>query len=162
MDSEAKIMIAFLFNRSGKNQLKDSELYLPLSMELDWLSSKEAQEFINYAIKQELLIKKDGLLQPNFPFEKITIPLGFTPLKKVFSEKTEEFKEENIIDRIAIKISTQINHSQKEILEEIKQEEKEKILFREVAALYVAKKYSVDITDWYDSVEKILIKENRD
>jgi hypothetical protein len=162
MDSEAKIMIAFLFNRSGKNRLKDSELYLPLSMELGWLSSKESQEFINYAIKQELLIKKDGLLQPNFPFEKITIPLGFTPSKKVFSERTDEFKEENIIDRIAIKISTQTNHSQKEILEEIKKEEKEKILFREVAALYVAKKYSVDIAEWYDSVEKILIKENRE
>ena len=52
MNSEAKIMIAFLFNRSGKNELKDSEIYLPLSMELGWLSAKESQEFIKYAIKQ--------------------------------------------------------------------------------------------------------------
>ena len=158
MDSEAKIIIAFLFNRSGKTELKDSELYLPLSMELGWLSTKESQEFIDYAIKQELLIKKDGLLQPNFPLEKIAIPLGFTPSKKLFSEKREEYKEENIIDEIAIQISTLTNHSQREIFEEIKQEQKEKNLFLEVAALYVARKYSVDITDWYESVERILIK----
>ena len=122
-------------------------------MELGWLSTKESQEFIKYAIKQELLIKKDGMLQPNFPFEKITIPLGFTPSKKFFSEKTDEYKEENIIEGITTQISTQTNHSQKEILEEIKQEEKEKNLFPEVAALYVARKYDVDVTDWYDSVE---------
>ena len=158
MDSEAKIIIAFLFNRSGKTELKDSELYLPLSMELGWLSTKESQEFIDYAIKQELLIKKDGLLQPNFPLEKIAIPLGFTPSKKLFSEKRDEYKEENIIDEIVIQISKLTNQSQREIFEEIKQEQKEKNLFLEVAALYVARKYSVDIADWYESVEKILIK----
>ena len=158
MDSEAKIIIAFLFNRSGKTELKDSELYLSISMELGWLSTKESQEFIDYAIKQELLIKKDGLLQPNFPLEKIAIPLGFTPSKKLFSEKRDEYKEENIIDEIVIQISTLTNQSQREIFEEIKQEQKEKNLFLEVAALYVARKYSVDIADWYESVEKILIK----
>ena len=87
MDPEAKIIIAFLFNRSGKTELKDSEFYLPLSMELGWLSVKESQEFIKYAIERELLIKKDDLLRPNFPFEKIIIPLGFATSKKLFSEK---------------------------------------------------------------------------
>ena len=160
MNSEAKIMIAFLFNRSGKNELKDSEIYLPLSMELGWLSAKESQEFIKYAIKQELLIKKDDLLRPNFPFEKIIIPLGFSPSKKLFSEKSGADKEGNIIDEIAIQISKQTNYDQKEIFQEIRQMEKEKNLFSEVAALCVARKYGVDITDWYDSVEKRLIKEN--
>jgi hypothetical protein len=162
MNSEAKIIIAFLFNRSGKTELKDSELYLPLSMELGWLSAKESQGFIKYAIIQELLIKKDGLLRPNFPLEKVTIPLGFAPSKKFFAEKKDGFKEGDIIDAIVNKISAQTNHNQKEILEEIKQEEKDKNLFSEVAALYIARKYNVDITDWYDSVEKILIKENRE
>jgi hypothetical protein len=162
MDSEAKIIIAFLFNRSGKTELKDSELYLPLSMELGWFTVKESQEFIKYAIKQELLIKKDGLLQSTFPFEKVIIPLGFAPSKKFFAEKKDELTEDDIIDRIAIKISALTNHNQKEILEEIKQEEKEKNLFSEVAALYVARKHSVDITEWYDTVEKILIREYRE
>lgn len=161
MDSEAKIIIAFLFNRSGKTELKDSELYLPISMELGWLSAKESQEFIKYAIRQELLIKKNNFLKPNFPHEKIVIPLGFSPSKKIFSEKSATDKEENIIDKITIQISTQTNSNQKEIVEEIKQMEKEKNLISEVAALYIARKYGVDITDWYDSVEKIIIRANR-
>lgn len=155
---EAKIIIAFLFNRSGKTELKDSELYLPLSMELGWYSVKESQEFIKYAIKQELITKKDGLLRPNFPLEKVALPLGFTPSKKFFDEKKENSTENGIIDEITIKIRTIINHSQKKILEEIKQEEKEKNILFEVAALYVARKYNVDITDCYDSVEKNLFK----
>jgi len=162
MDSDAKIIIAFLFNRSGKTELKDSEFYLSLSMELGWLSAKESQEFIKYAIKQDLLIKKDDMLLPNFPFEKITIPLGFTPSKKLFSEKINQFNEGNIIEGITSQISSITNHSQKEILEEIKQEEKEKNLISEIAALFVARKYGLDITEWYDSVEKILLKENRE
>jgi hypothetical protein len=97
MESEAKIIIAFLFNRSGKTLLKDSELYLPLSMELGWLSTKESQEFVKYAVTQGLLVKKEELLQPNFPLEKIVIPLGFTPSKRLFSEKTEE-QPGNLID----------------------------------------------------------------
>jgi hypothetical protein len=158
MDSEAKIVIAFLFNRSGKNGLKDAELYLPLSMELGWLSSKESQQFVKYAIKQGLLVRNAGLLHPNFPFKKIAIPVGFTPSKELFSEKTAEKKEENIIEGIATQISMQINQSKNEILEEIKYEEKEKNLCPEVVALYVAKKHGVDIADWCNVVEKILIK----
>ena len=100
------------------------------------------------------------MLRPNFPFEKIIIPLGFSPSKKLFSEKSGADKEGNIIDEIAIQISKQTNYDQKEIFQEIRQMEKEKNLFSEVAALCVARKYGVDITDWYDSVEKILVNEN--
>lgn len=82
MDTEAKIIIAFLFNRSGKPVLKESELYLPLSMELGWFSTKEAAEFVSYAVAQGLLAKKDGDLHPTFPIEAITVPVGFTPKKK--------------------------------------------------------------------------------
>jgi hypothetical protein len=161
MGSEAKIVIAFLFNRSGKTGLKDAELYLPLSMELGWLSSKESQEFVKYAIKHDLLVRKEGLLYPNFPFKQITIPVGFAPSKGLFSEETTEQKEENIIDGIVTQISTQTNQSKSEILDEIRHEEKEKNLLPEVVALYVAKKHGVDIADWCNAVEKILIKENR-
>jgi hypothetical protein len=160
MESEAKIIIAFLFNRSGKTMLKDTEMYLPLSMELGWFSTKEAQEFVKYSIKKELLTKKDGLLHPNFPVGTINIPVGFTPTKKLFSEKTHGEKKENILEDIVAQISTQTNRSSQEILKEITSEEKEKNILPEVAALYVARKYNVDMTDWYDAVEQKLLKGN--
>jgi hypothetical protein len=160
MESEAKIILAFLFNRSGKTALKDAELYLPLSMELKWFSTKESQLFVTYAIKQKLLLKKEGLLHANFPVEKITIPVGFTPTKKLFSEQTSLQKEENILSSIITSISEQTNRSSEDIEQEIHRLEQEKNINPEIAALYVARKYHIDTTSWHDSVEKTLFKEN--
>jgi hypothetical protein len=158
MDTEAKIILAFLFNRSGKTMLPEAELYLPLSMELGWFSTKESQQFVKYAMKKELLVKKDGMLSPNFTLEKIKIPVGFTPTKKTFSETTDQQKEGDIIEEIVSHIYAQTHQDRTEIRDEIKKEEKEKNLFAEVAVLYVARKHRVDISDWYDRVENSIVK----
>jgi hypothetical protein len=160
MDSEAKIIIAFLFNRSGKTSLTESEIYLPLSMELGWLSTKESQEFVKYAVQQGFLVKKEGALQPNFPLDTVAIPLGFTPSKRLFPIPAGE-QEGTLIEGVISQICTQTALSQKEIHEEITPEEKDKHLLLEVAALYVARKHGVDVTAWHDAVERIILRENK-
>lgn len=160
MDPEAKIIIAFLFNRSGKYALKESELYLPLSMEVGWFSTKEAQEFVTYAVTQELLVKKDGLLHPNFPLEKITIPVGFTPTKKIFTKKKEDQKEKNLLESIASRLVEKTNHDLKDVLAETKHVEQEKHILPEVAALFVARKYNLAVEEWIDQIEKSIFREN--
>lgn len=129
-------------------------------MELGWLSTKESQEFVKYAIKQELLVKKEGLVHPNFPVEKITIPVGFTPSKRLFSETISQQKTEHVLDAIVMEIGKKTNRKQAEILEEITQEGQEKKLLPEVAALSVARKYNLDVIEWYDLVETILLRGN--
>jgi hypothetical protein len=158
MHTEAKIIIAFLFNRSGKPALKESELYLPLSMELGWFSTKEAQEFVAYAVEQGLLVKKDGTLHPTFPIETITIPVGFAPKKKTFAKKKEQPKEETIIENIASRISEKTGRDTAEVREEITRVASEKKILPEVAALFVARKYDLPCEEWYDAVETILFK----
>ncbi len=161
MDSEAKIILAFLFNRSGKTGLTEAELYLPLSMELGWFSTKESQQFVKYAMKKELLVKKDGMLSPSFPVDTIKIPIGFTPSKKTFSETTEDKKGKDLVEEIVSQIFEQTHQDKIEIEEEIKKEGTEKNLLVEVAALYVARKYGVDVSEWYPVVEKSIVKENK-
>lgn len=129
-------------------------------MELGWLSTKESQEFVKYAIKQELLVKKEGRVHPNFPVEKITIPVGFTPSKRLFSETISQQKTEHVLDAIVMEIGKKTNRKQAEILEEITQEGQEKKLLPEVAALSVARKYNLDVMEWYDLVETILLRGN--
>lgn len=159
MESEAKIIIAFLFNRSGKTVLTESELYLPLSMELGWLSTKEAQGFVNAAIQQGLLVKQDGGLQPNFPVEKITIPLNFVPSKKLFCETIAQKQEQPLNTRIVARICAETSLKQQDIEEEIIKQQKEKNLFFEVAGLYVARKYNVDVGDLLPEIEQGIFKE---
>jgi hypothetical protein len=162
MNSEEEIIIAFLFKRSGKNALKEAEIYLPLSIELGWFSTKESQEFITYALHQHILIKKGGLLTPNFDIEKIRIPLGFFPSKKTFS--IEDTLEENkkIVPDIAKKIAEDKNQDFKQIIKQIKQLAIEKNIVAEIAALLVAKQHNVDITSYFSSVETNIFTENEE
>jgi hypothetical protein len=160
MESEAKIILAFLFNRSGKTMLTEAELYLPLSMELGWFSAKEAQEFIIQALNQNLLRKEGKLLHPNFPVDRITIPVGFTPSKKLPQEKKPEHKEESLMDSIVFHICEKTKQDQKDVEEEIHQEAKEKNILPEVAALAVAWRHGVAIAEWLDAVETTLLTGN--
>lgn len=159
MDSEEEIVIAFLFKRSGKSKLKESEIYLPLSLELGWFPTKDARQFIEYAIKQKLLTKKEGLLTPSFDVEKIDIPVGFSPSKSTFN--VEESKvEEDVFQKIVNRIIEKTNHTYEEIIKEIKQIQEEKKIIPEVAALLLAKEFNIDVEDSFDAVEKIIFREN--
>jgi len=160
MDSEAKIILAFLFNRSGKTDLTEAELYLPLAMELGWFSTKEAQQFVKYVLKKELVVKKDGVLSPNFPLETIKIPVGFIPSKKMFHETKGETQGKDIIEEIASQVFEQTHQEKNEIRMEMKKEGTEKHLLPEVAAVYVARKHGVDVSEWYPAIEKSFVKKN--
>ncbi len=160
METEAKIIIAFLFNRSGKTTLTESEVYLPLSMELGWFSTNEAQDFVAYAVAQGFLEKKDGMLQPTFPIETITVPVGFTPRKKAFPKKKRHAKDEPVLEAIISRICEHTNHDSTEVHEEIQKVASEKKVIPEVAALYTARKYQVPCDEWYDAVEAMLLTEN--
>ena len=156
MNSEAKIIITFLFKRSGKAKLSFSELYLTLSMNLNWFTPDDAKEFVNLAIKEKLLIKKEDLVYPGFEHEKITIPIGFAPTKNVFEKKkveTEGEKSEDILSKIVKQIIEKTKLSNDEILKKIREIEKEKNITSEVAALLVGKEFDVSLEEAYADVE---------
>jgi len=165
VNSEAHTIISFLFKRSGKNKLKESEIYLPLSLELGWFSARESREFVTYALQQKLLVKKEGLLTPIFDVEKITAPIGFYPSKKSFMvEKSEskEDEEQDVVDVVVQRIVEKTDKESKDIFEEVKQAEAEKNIISEVAVLLVAKKYNIDVKDCFDSAEDAVFRENEE
>ena len=93
MNSEEKIIIAFLFKRSGKKEMTQSEFYLTLSMDLKWFTPKKAKDFTISSLKNNIILKKEDFLKPNFNINNIDIPLGFVPSKDVFYEQKEETKK---------------------------------------------------------------------
>jgi hypothetical protein len=160
MTSEAEIIIAFLFKRSGKNELKEAEIYLPLSIDLGWFSNRESHEFINHVLTQKLLIKKDGLLIPNFDIEKINIPLRFYPSKKTFAKEEKIVEEYNVMDTIVNRIAEKKNQEYKKIIGEIEKISSEKNVLLEIAALLYAKECDIDIEDIFEFVENKILREN--
>ena len=81
MYTEEKIILTFIYKRSGKEQLSITEIYLPLSIELGWYSTTDAQLFIQHCLKHNLLKQTKKGIQPAFDIAAIQIPNGFTPKK---------------------------------------------------------------------------------
>ena len=158
MDSEAKIIIAFLFKRSGKEKLSTSELYLPLSMDLQWFSPEQAKAFVSRAVEQKLLIKKGDLAKPNFDYKKVVVPIGFRPSKQLFEE--EENIKEDVVKTIIGRIIKKTGIDAQSVVEKIKSIEKEKNITSEVAALLAGREYSVSVEDCFKDVEDKIIREN--
>jgi hypothetical protein len=158
MTSETEIIIAFVFKRSGKTQLGFSDFYLTLSMDLNWFTPEAAKDFVNQAVKQKLLTKKEDQIKPAFDIKKITVPVGFYPSKKVFiEEKKVELpkKEEDDVFKLMVeRIIEKSNLSEQEVIKKIKEIEREKNITPEIAALLVGKEYAVPLEEFYEKVER--------
>jgi hypothetical protein len=162
IDSELKIIIAFLFKRSGKEEMPISELYLPISMDLQWFNPKQAKDLINLAKKQKLLIEKDSFLKPSFNYKEINVPIGFHPsqdvLKEEIIEEEIEKKEIDVLIDIVKIIIKKTGNSKQEVIEKINKIADEKNITNEIAALLLCKEHNIDVEDFIDNVKKSLFK----
>jgi len=161
MNSEYKIIIAFVFNRAGKKELVFSEFYLTLSMDLKWFTPEDAKTFIKNALQNGLLKEEDEQIKPNFNIDEIKIPLGFYPSEKVLQQKEakkEKNQDENILDIIVEKIVEKSNLDKKTILKQLKELEKEKNITVEIAALLVGKDYNLVFDEILEKIEEQLLK----
>ncbi|MFH1101743.1 MAG: DUF2240 family protein [Methanobacteriota archaeon] len=165
MTSEAEIIITFIFKRSGKTELKASELYLPLSLELGWFTSQQAKNFVAYALQQHLLEKKKNMITPTFDISTIAIPTGFQPKQQQYEPHSIDTQEPKIISKnidglptLIDRISSQTGQSQEEIRKNIQQLQDEKQILPEVAALLLAKKHNIPIDEFFNAVETAVIQ----
>jgi hypothetical protein len=162
MDSEREIILSFIFKRSGKESLKFSDLYLALSMDLNWFTPDNAKTFINMAIEDKLLTKKGNLIKPTFNIEKIDVPIGFYPSKLVFEEKKERIpkKEEDVLNKIIKRIVKETDLNQQQVTEKINAIAKEKNIVDMVAALLIGKEYDIGFNDFFNEIEEKILKIN--
>jgi hypothetical protein len=153
MDSELKIILAFVFKRSGKPALLSSELVLPLAMELHWFSLKEAKAVLHLA-EQRALVKKEGdTCRPSFDLKTITIPVGFAPSQKfraiLIQEPSSPAEQTTtIMQRIVNAIASSTGMPPEDIEETINKKSASHLLTPEVSALLMAKKHHVDIKEF--------------
>jgi len=162
MTSELETIIAFLFKRSGKEELTPSDLYLPLSMDLQWFTPNQAKTFVNMALQQKLLIKKEGKLKPSFDYEKIVVPIGFRPSKQPLEKKDLKEDKLDAIKTIINRIAEKTGKDEQSIIEKIKDVEKEKNIRPEIATLLVGKEYDIDVDDCFDEIEENIFRGNKE
>jgi hypothetical protein len=161
MNTEYKIIIAFVFNRAGKKEMLFSEFYLTLSMDMKWFTPDDAKTFIKNALQNNLLKEEKEQIKPNFNIDEIKIPTGFYPSEKVLQQKEgkkEKKQDENILDVIVEKIVEKSNIDKKTILKQIKEIEKEKNMTIEIAAVLVGKEYNIVFDEILEKIEDDFFK----
>ena len=158
MNHEAENIITFLFKRSGKKTMTFSEIYLTLSMDLNWFTPQDAKTFVNTAIQQKLLTKKDDMIRPGFDIQNIQIAVGFQPSKTILKKeetqkKTTEEKQE-LINLMIAEIAKQTKNKKEKIKSEIQKTSEEKNIKPEVAALLVGKQHNLLLESFFKQVEE--------
>ena len=147
-----KKLIAFLFQNSGKEKLTEKEIYMILSFKLGWLTPAKGKMAIKKAIEKNLVRVENGEIIPNFDYKSIEIPFEFR-----FDEKMLEM-EEDLLSKIINMITTEANIGEKKIRDEIENFSKSQDLYKEVAALVIAKKYGIKIDDLIEEVKEFIEK----
>ena len=159
MTSDTEIIIAFLYKRSGKEELSYSNLYLNLSMDLNWFTPEDAKAFVDRSIKQKLLIKKGELIKPNFNINQIVVPVGFIPSKNIFKKKeVEVIKDDDFFEVIVRQIVEKTKLEEKKVIGEIEDIVNERNLTKEVAALLFGKAHNILFQEFYKQIEEKIIE----
>ena len=160
---EAKIILAFLFKRSGKNQVKEAELYLPLSLELKWLSSSQANQFVQYCIHNKLLKKVDNAVTPTFEVKTIEIPVGFQPSTTQFPLQPQpsaspetQTEDQGIFQQLL----TASKFDKKQLEHDIQQLAKNKGITKETAMILWAYSHDIPVGTNLEPARKKLSREN--
>ncbi len=162
MSTEEQIILAFIYKRSGKEILPPQEIYLPLSIELNWLSTKEAQLFLQHCLNQHLLKETSAGLQTTFDITTIHIPIGFKP-QQTYTE-TQSFKKQpipsNIYHTILQAIAQQKNTSKTEIEKEINKLADTKNVHPITIAFLYVKQQNISLEYTISDIQNIILQEN--
>lgn len=148
---ELKKLMAFLFQRGGKERLNEKDIYNMLSFQLGWMSPKEGRKAIEMAIEKNIVRKENDEIIPNFDYKEIEIPLGF----KFDGEMLEKISKD-LLSRIIDKILENSDFGEKRIREEIRKLSDSMDIYPEIAALLLAKKIDIDIEEFIKEAREFI------
>ena len=143
--SELTYTVSMPFKRKGKEQLKDMEFVMALSMDLKWLTPEQAKSVLAEAQISGLLKREGELVRPSFDISKIEIPSGFKPQTIAIEKKT-------VFEKVIERIITSTGIEKRKVVSMInkKQEELSKHVVIEVSAILVAIENGVLVDDLID------------
>lgn len=146
--------IAYLYQRKGKSVLTEKELVLSASMDLGWFSPDEAKQLVDVCLELKLLKVTENGLEPSFDYKTTSIPIDFTPSKKILEVESQE----PLLLSIVRSIDERTDLRRNGIMAEINKKQSALNVEIEVAAILVAKNYSVDISGFLREAESELFK----
>ena len=156
--TEIKQLIAFLFQRSGRENLRAQDIYMTLSYELGWMTPGDAKKFVTQALEQGLLKEMGEGYFPTFDYRKVDIPLGYHIDGAVVQELSVIPTSENIVADVVTAL-TNAGINERRVREQIKITAQHQHIIPEAAAIVIARRYNLDSMPYHsrawDAVKKL-------
>jgi len=92
MADELETCIAAFFRIKGKDVVTEQEFKMSVTLELKWMSMKEAEVLMRNCIASGLLVKSNGYLKSSKDLSSVPVPIAYKPsdeLKKILSGTVE-------------------------------------------------------------------------
>jgi hypothetical protein len=150
-----KEVIAFLYNRAGKEELTAQELRLAMSMDLRWFSPKEAEEIVDLFQNKRLLVRKGSSgLRPSFSYRKLTIERDFRPSKQ---ELLGGSGDEPLFIRMVGHITDRADEEKRNVISRVNRKAGELGIEVEAAAMLVGDELGVDMRPFADDAMAAIV-----
>jgi len=153
MIEEVKRVIAFVFQKKGKERMTEKDFYMILSFEMGWLTPGEGLKIVEYGVQHNLLEKEGDEIYPTFDYKSVEIPLGF----KFDTKKLQEL-EKGLIPRIIGKVMKERKRGERSLRDEIRKLSEELGIYPEIAALLLARKSGVNIEEFMEEAWEMVRK----
>jgi len=143
MTTEAKQLVAFLFQRSGKELLSAQDIYMTLSYELGWMTPGEAKKLITQAVERGLLREDAEGYTPTFAFRDVDIPLGFHIDGLVVDDAPTTPLSDNVVEEVVAALKKK-GQGARDARQHIEETARRQHILPEAAALVVAHRQDLD------------------
>jgi hypothetical protein len=154
-----KEVIAFLYNRSGKEEMTAQELRLAMSMDLRWFSPKEAEEIVDLFQNKRLLTRRGGgALRPAFNYHKLTLERDFRPSKE---ELLGGSGDEPLFFRMVGHITDRADEEKRNVIAMVNRKAGELGIEVEAAAMLVGDELGADMRPFADEALETIIEKVR-
>jgi hypothetical protein len=151
-----KEVIAFLYNRSGKEEMTAQELRLAMSMDLRWFTPKEAEEIVDAFQNKRLLTRKGGGgLRPAFNYGKLTLERDFRPSKDLLMGSTGE---EPLFVRMVGHITDRADAEKRHVISLVNRKAGELGIEVEAAAMLIGDELGVDMRPFADDALAAIVE----
>ncbi len=146
--------LGYIFRRKGRETLSGKDIVLSASMDLGWFSPKDAEKLL--AVSQELRLLKETKegLKPNFDYKSLEIPLDFKPSDRVLKLESQE----PLFIAVVRKIEEATGQDRREIIAQINRKKDDLNIEIEVAALLIAARNEVPISEFLEESENEILK----
>lgn len=162
MPDESEICLAALFLNKGKAVLTEKEFSMYVSLDLRWMSAKDANSLINVFLKKGLLKKTGDYLKPSIDLSAIDVPVAYRPSEALIASLKDSApvpdrtKKNADLLSVLIDKAVELNLDKGTFVSECNKISKRINADIEVAALIVLNEQGADISPFIEDVRSVI------